>query len=632
MPVLRNFTDDEAKLLREKGINPKKYYVDAKTGELFDAANAPEPTFGEKVGSGLRGVTRSFLSLLPQTAHVIGAGLESAGMGDEVSRGGEAMENWLDRNTPVDPRVSNWINVPGQVVGQLGQLAIPATWMGTGAKVSAALGSLAAAGDTVHEERQRQELAGENDPKKALSKGLTVGLASAIPERYGMGRVFEKSKTLPGLSKAFKSLEKNPRLMQAAELAATTIPTEAGEEGLQQLVVHGSDTTPEQLGQRMFWGGVGGAAGAGVGGLARRVQGEAKPAAKGVSNEDLAKGGGKEAFKVSEETLDAMETALRKGHKYEPPGKLTPVDLAFEDLRSVGVPMLRDDIRKLFDVWGGNNANTGALDKVKRQMYDAYITSRPAKATPTPEFIKAQQEEMQALEERIDEVKTRYGALQKSAADETAKAEKLPAGDRWAMLNSQNAALRENEMKMLENQLEALVQQKASKLQIQPEIPGSSVHPTGTPDRAPVMSAQEVENQRNAAIAGGPQHNVEAEGEVLPVHVVGAGDGLVEVRREGEGGLRLGGELRHHPRRVDADGDGHGVERLVGREVLGDGAHLLGAHAREGRRVEEKHHLLAAQRRERDRLAGLRGQGEIGGLGADAESHWGESFPSVGGR
>ena len=492
MPNLRNFSDDEAALLRQKGIDPSKYYVDAQTGELFDAATAPEPTVGESVSSGLRGVTRSFMSLAPQAAHLIGAGMESLGMGDKVSRSGEKMENWLDKFSPSDPRVSNWINVPAQVVGQLGQLVLPAGFLGTGAKTAATMGAVSAAGDTIHEERQRQELAGEHDVNKALSKGLAVGAISAIPERYGMGRIFEKTKSLPQLEKLFTSLEKHPNLMRAAELAATTVPTEAGEEALQQLVVHGSDTTGEQLAQRTFWGGVGGAAGAGAGAVVNRVNTASAPKPKtGVSNADLAKGGKPAAFAVPDTTLDAMEAAIRKGHPYKPPGKLTPVDTTFEELRAAGVPMLRDDIRALFDVWGGNNANTGKLDAYKRQLYDAHIAQRPAKATETPEFVKAQQDEMKALEDQIDTVKTRYAALQKTDADEKEKSQKLPAGDRWATLNSQNAALRADEMKQLEDQLEVLVNQKASKLQQQPNIPASSVHPSAAPAPA-IMNADQA--------------------------------------------------------------------------------------------------------------------------------------------
>jgi len=492
MPNLRNFSDDEAALLRQKGIDPSKYYVDMQTGELYDAATAPEPTIGESINSGWRSVGRSFMSLAPQAAHLIGAGMESLGMGDKVSRSGEKMENWLDKFSPSDPRVSNWINVPAQVVGQLGQLVLPAGFLGTGAKTAATMGAVSAAGDTIHEERQRQELAGEHDANKALSKGLAVGAISAIPERYGMGRIFEKTKSLPKLEKLFTSLEKHPNLMRAAELAATTVPTEAGEEALQQLVVHGSDTTGEQLAQRTFWGGVGGAAGAGAGAVVNRVNTASAPKPKtGVSNADLAKGGKPAAFAVPDTTLDAMEAAIRKGHPYKPPGKLTPVDTTFEELRAAGVPMLRDDIRALFDVWGGNNANTGKLDAYKRQLYDAHIAQRPAKATETPEFVKAQQDEMKALEDQIDTIKTRYAALQKTDADEKEKSQKLPAGDRWATLNSQNAALRADEMKQLEDQLEVLVNQKASKLQQQPNIPASSVHPSATPAPA-VMNADQA--------------------------------------------------------------------------------------------------------------------------------------------
>ena len=114
-----------------------------------------------------------------------------------------------------------------------------------------------------------------------------------------------------------------------------------------------------------------------------------------------------------------------------------------------------------------------------------------------------------------------------------------------------------------------------------------------------------------------------AEGEVLAVDVVGAGGGLVEVRQERKRRLGLGGELLERPRGVDADGEGLRVEGLVGGVVLGDGAHLAGAHAGEGGGEEEQHDLLAAQRRQRDRLAGLGGEGEVRGLGSDRECHEG---------
>ena len=192
MPKLRAPANDEARALREKGIDPQKILIDYDTGDLYDAAQAPAPTTSEKLTSALRSVTGGFASAVPQLTSIAGAGVESLGGGRWLSDRADEMENWLARETPADPRVSNWLNVPGQVTGQIGSMITGTGILGALAKargialtpqlitkLTSLAGAGMTAGDTASEELAKQERLGEDrSALTALAKGVGVGAMS----------------------------------------------------------------------------------------------------------------------------------------------------------------------------------------------------------------------------------------------------------------------------------------------------------------------------------------------------------------------------------------------------------------------------------------------------------------------
>jgi len=493
MPRFRAPAKDEALLLRERGLDPAKVLIDLDSGHLYDADRVAPPSLGEKVTSGLRSVTGGLLQTAPALTSLVGAGVESLTGYKGVSDAADAMEQGIQKSAGADPRVSNWINVPGQTIGQIGSAMLgvggASKLLSLGKAGSAvlgpAIGTAMTAGDTVSEELDRQARDEEQrSAGKALIKGLGVGAASYPLERFGLGRIFDEAENIAA----------KPLMNRLLSLGTKGAAGEAAEEGIQYGTVEGSNTDPAKLAERMAAGAIGG----GVGGAL--VGGAQTPPSKPVVEEGVDKAKEMAAGKKtptyngpSDVMLDAMEASIRKGHKYDPVGLKTPVDAVFEELRAAQVPMLRDDIRRLFDIWGGSPANVPKVKQAAREMHDSWVLNRPARAMKAPEAVKKERADLDALDSEIKTVNGRYEKLQAAAQKDAEKANEAPAGTRWEILNNENAQLRTAEMQQLEEQLNQLVQQKKLLFSQMADPTDSSRRPVAEGDtmRKP-MSAEEA--------------------------------------------------------------------------------------------------------------------------------------------
>jgi len=541
MPRFRAPAKDEALILQERGLDPSRVLIDLDSGNLYDRDRTPAPGVGESLMSGLRSAASGFVSPLTSLTSAAGAGIESLTGYRGVSDAADSMENAIQHSMGADPRVTQWVNVPGQTIGQLGSMM---TGVGAASKLlslgkagSAVLGPVLGAGmtggDTVSEELDRQAREGEErSPGKALLKGGVVGAASYPLEKFGLGRIFNEGEALAA----------KPFLQRMLSLGGKGALGESVEEGLQYGTVEGGGMTAEGLAERMKAGAIGG----GVGGMlvaapqlqkAAEAEGEGK---KKASGKDMAAGKKLGYQGPGDITLDAMEASIRKGHEYKPVGVTTPVDGVFEQLRKAQVPMLRDDIKALFDIWGGSPANVPKVQQAAREMHDSWIASKPAKLQKAPDVIKKERDDVAALEKEIGDVRTRYEKLQKETEKEGEKAKAAPAGTRWEILNNENAALRSAEMLQLENAMEQLVTQKKFMLEQQADTSGAARRPVAEGDtmRTPMglVEAQAADLQRIQALPA-------VEGGTMPGAPTGLEGAPIEVDPAPPAGGPLPGRL-----------------------------------------------------------------------------------------
>lgn len=519
MPRIRGLTTSEAALLKKRGLNPGQFAVSLDDpGQLYDLTKMEGPGVGESIASGLRSVTAGALSAPVMGLQALGGLVEGGtklvqqpfvepgtatgwrGLSD-VAR---AAEEGVQKFTGDDPRVSKFISIPGRAVGQVGSLMSGVGLAGNAMRLTPlgarVLGSVAgsgmAAGDTIDEELKRQEREGEERAiGQALGKGAIVGTASVPLEWMGVGRLFGSADDA-----ALRALTPTRRMLSVGGRSAGT---EGVEEGLQYGVVEGPEGTfdPNVALERVAGGALGGLAGGAAGALGMDVSplpGEATAADEKAAVDlarELAQGKESKGYTIPEETIDAMEAAIRTDTKWAPVGKQTPVDQIFEELRRAKVPLLREDITSLYQVWSGNNANLNALQQAGRALYERGVAGRTGKVIPTPDLVEKQRDELDKFDTQIANVRKRYDTLTKAMAEEDTKLASAPAGDRWQALAARDRALRANEIAQLEEQMDVLISQKELMLSKQRDTRGDVNRPVAEGEtargRAPVMTQDE---------------------------------------------------------------------------------------------------------------------------------------------
>lgn len=545
MPRIRALSEREAELLKKRGLNPAQFGVSLpdvigseKGGQIYDLTKMEEPGIGASIASGLRSVTKGFASAPIMGLHAIGGAVEGATkllqrpfVGPDatgwqgVSRFADAADDYVQETAGEDPRVSKFVNIPGQAVGQVGGLMSGVGIAGNAMRLTPlgarVLGSVAgagmAAGDTIDEELDRQRREGEERAiGQAVGKGAIVGAASYPLERMGVGKLFGSADDA-----ALRALPAGKRMLSIGGRSAAT---EGAEEGLQYGVVEGPEGTfdPRVAVERVAGGALGGFAGGGIGALGMDVSplpGEATEAdEKAIVDQARALAQQKpKGYETPTETIDAMESAIRTDTMWKPVGKLNPVDTIFEELRKAKVPLLREDIEGLYQTWGGNNANLNQLQEAGRKLYERGVSGRTGKVIPTPDLVAKQHEELEKYDTQIANVRKRYDALTKAMADEDTKLATAPAGDKWQALAARDRALRANEIAQLETQMETLVAQKELMLGKQRDTRGDVNRPVveGETERGrsyPVMNPAE----RMAALQALPPVQGEVQAPVAP--------------------------------------------------------------------------------------------------------------------
>jgi len=532
MPRIRALTKDEAALLSKRGFNPAQFGVSLPEingdggGKLYDLTKMGSPGLGETVQSGLRSVAQGFVQPVAMGLQGVGGVVEGVTGWRGLSDTADAVENLTQETLGADPRVSNWVSTPAQAVGQVGSLMTGVGALGNAMRLTPlgarVLGSVAGAGmtagDTIGEELDRQERQGEERGiGKALVKGTGMGLASVPLEWTGVGRLFGSADDA--------ALRAMPAMKRLSSVGGRSALNEGIEEGLQYGVVEAPEGTfdPEKAIERTAGGALGGFVGGGAGALGMDVSPFPHEAAAAKAEKDVAElakaqaAGKTQAFEIPTETIDAMETAIRTDTTWKPVGKLNPVDSIFEELRKAKVPLLREDIEGLYEVWGGNNANLNTLQNAARKLYERGVAGRTGKVIPTPDLVAKQQEELKKYDDQIAEVRKRYDALTKAMADEDSKLSAAPAGDRWQALAARDRALRMNEIAQLENQMETLVAQKELMLGKQRDTRGDVNRPVEAGETAktrsyPVMNPEE----RMAALQALPAVQGEVQTPVVP--------------------------------------------------------------------------------------------------------------------
>lgn len=405
------------------GQNPADYLLDQESGQLIPRSQAGSLGLVGNVVEGAKSVPVGgvkSLTSLPKFLGQLGKGIEEqtgfklGGFNSpEFLTGLSALaERKTEETMDVDPRTHWLARGAGEGVGQIAGTIVPAAAVGRVAQgmslapaaVSRAaklagvgLGGVMTAEDTIEEELQRQAAAGEKDQGKAILKGVTSGALGAVPD------------WLLGTGRLMKYLEKPARgtgdiVKRGLANTATGALSEGSQRAVQEGAVHGADrlNDPAQRGaaveqilrEGVVGGLVQGGTGAAIDTLSRdnpalppRIAPDA-PAGPAPDADSLMgnRGGtpaediGRESYTPSDTTIAALVKRQTLPKEQRPKLAIsTPVDTVVDKLIDSGVVLTEENVRNLFDAWGGVEEGVPRLERAAREMQDQAVLEMGAK-------------------------------------------------------------------------------------------------------------------------------------------------------------------------------------------------------------------------------------------------------------
>lgn len=449
------------------GQNPADYLLDEESGQLIPRSQAGSLGLVGNVVEGAKSVPVGgvkSLTSLPKFLGQLGKGIEEqtgfklGGFNSpEFLTGLSALaERKTEETMDVDPRTHWLARGAGEGVGQIAGTIVPAAAVGRVAQgmslapaaVSRAaklagvgLGGVMTAEDTIEEELQRQAAAGEKDQGKAILKGVTSGALGAVPD------------WLLGTGRLMKYLERPARgtgdiVKRGLANTATGALSEGSQRAVQEGAVHGADrlNDPAQRGaaveqilrEGVVGGLVQGGTGAAIDTLSRdnpalppRIAPDA-PAGPAPDADSLMgnRGGtpaediGRESYTPSDTTIAALVKRQTLSKDQRPKLAIkTPVDDIVDKLIDSGVVLTDENVRNLFDAWGGMEEGVPRLERAAREMQDQAVLQMGAKPRTVLETVGEELKIKKKYDGVLKDIDGQAAAIGKALPE-------MPLGDR----------------------------------------------------------------------------------------------------------------------------------------------------------------------------------------------------------
>lgn len=228
--------------------------------------------------------------------------------------------------------------------------------------------------------------------------------------------------------------------------------------------------------------------------LAARMAGDQAAQAEAAQKQKIV------ADEALEARIAARLDAQGRGERYDTI-KPTPVDEVFQEAQRRKIPVDADMLRSLEEIYADNAANEKKVYEAARLLLDRGRVTRPNKNQPTPEMVKAQQDELAKIDSQLDAVDRRRSAIIEKQADRAKEAMKTPpaadAGDVWLQMAEERAATEMGELKLLEQQYAQLLEQRKLLTQQDNVTPEGGPQPLEVGQMPPkVLMAKQAEAQK----------------------------------------------------------------------------------------------------------------------------------------
>lgn len=465
----------------------------------------------------------------------------------------------------------------GQAIGSILPLVIPQLAAMRAGAAPAAIGALntgsiagatMAAGDDVATRALAQQEAEGKEPDRmdAVNRGLEYAPAAFLANKL-MGALGPLSET--GIPTRLAELITKTGAAKALGFGAReTLKGGIGEgvDTAMQQQLAGAPVDVAEIGESALLGGLG--QGAVATGAAVTSGAKAKPAEVGPTAEELAAGGQAEQAKAAEVQAEgdkarqlrnaARLDSQRRGTPYQPLNP-SPVDEVFADIQKKRIPVDEEILNKLEDTYANNPANVPKLQEVARVLTDELMLSRPDKLVPETERVAKVQEELGKIDAQLDAVQKRVDSITDGIEKRAEKMTKSPpskaAGAEWLAFARERAETERGELKILADQMRALLDQRKLLTQnAAPTVEGGP-QPIGEPMQNQVLTAEQAEAQKASRLLTAPEaqaQNLEAlrkqgetQSQAEAAKLAGAEDPVTKALQgyaEGEQGLPFSGE------------------------------------------------------------------------------------------